>query len=471
MVILFLCSFGNQNYNCIFKLINFNLGEFWHNAKKIIILALPIMLGSAGQNIIALTDSLFLYRYDENDFAAVGFISIFYLVIAAIAFGFSKGGQILIARKYGERSIDFVKKYFWAILLFEAIIGFIVFAILFFWGKPILQLFISSDVILQKSLDFLYYRSFGIPFSYLGLALVAFYLGIGKPMFIFIDTIILAIANFILCYALVFGKFGFPEMGIAGAGLASAIAEGIAFVVFIALMVFDKDIRVYELLKIPKVELQWVKTIYKLSIPILLQSMIGIGSWFMFFSLIEKLGEHALAISNLLRVVYLVLSIPSWGFGTAINSVVSKTIGRGREKRVLKQVFHSSIVSLIFTSLIAIPFLLFAEQFLDPLLGRTDSSLFLDSIPYLNLLFPIILLYSVATVFFNGVSGTGETVKCLQIQLISSIVYLGISYYSVMFISDWGLYWAWASELLYWFIQLFLSFIILKAGKWNFIKF
>lgn len=189
------------------------------------------------------------------------------------------------------------------------------------------------------------------------------------------------------------------------------------------------------------------------------------------FSLIEKLGEHALAISNLLRVVYLVLSIPSWGFGTAINSVVSKTIGRGREKRVLKQVFHSSIVSLIFTSLIAIPFLLFAEQFLDPLLGRTDSSLFLDSIPYLNLLFPIILLYSVATVFFNGVSGTGETVKCLQIQLISSIVYLGISYYSVMFISDWGLYWAWASELLYWFIQLFLSFIILKAGKWNFIKF
>ena len=169
MVILFLCSFGNQNYNCIFKLINFNLGEFWHNAKKIIILALPIMLGSAGQNIIALTDSLFLYRYDENDFAAVGFISIFYLVIAAIAFGFSKGGQILIARKYGERSIDFVKKYFWAILLFEAIIGFIVFAILFFWGKPILQLFISSDVILQKSLDFLYYRSFGIPFSYLGL--------------------------------------------------------------------------------------------------------------------------------------------------------------------------------------------------------------------------------------------------------------------------------------------------------------
>ncbi|HOJ91305.1 MAG TPA: MATE family efflux transporter, partial [Saprospiraceae bacterium] len=152
------------------------------------------MLGSAGQNIIALTDSLFLYRYDENDFAAVGFASVFYLVIAAIAFGFSKGGQILIARKYGEKSIDFVKKYFWATIIFEAAIGLVVFVLLFFFAREILNLFINSEIILQKSLDFLKYRALGIPFSYIGLGLVAFYLGISKPRFIFIDTIVLAVA-------------------------------------------------------------------------------------------------------------------------------------------------------------------------------------------------------------------------------------------------------------------------------------
>ena len=75
--------------------------EFIHNAKRLLFLAIPIMLGSAGQNVIALTDSLFLYRYDENDFAAVGFVSVFYLVISSIAYGFSKGGQIIISRKYG----------------------------------------------------------------------------------------------------------------------------------------------------------------------------------------------------------------------------------------------------------------------------------------------------------------------------------------------------------------------------------
>ncbi|MBK8737472.1 MAG: MATE family efflux transporter [Saprospiraceae bacterium] len=447
------------------------MGEFWHNAKKVIILALPIMLGSAGQNIIALTDSLFLYRYDENDFAAVGFASVFYLVIAAIAFGFSKGVQILSARKYGEKSIDFVKKYFWATIIFEAAIGLVVFVLLFFFAREILNLFINSEIILQKSLDFLKYRALGIPFSYIGLGLVAFYLGISKPRFIFIDTIVLAVANFVLCYALVFGKFGFAEMGIAGAGLASSIAEAIAFVVFIGLMIFDRDIKIYNLLKIPKIEIQWVKTIIRLSTPILLQSMIGIGSWFIFFSLIEKFGEHNLAISNLLRVVYLVLSIPCWGFGTAINSIVSNTIGKGKERRVLKQVFHSSIVSLVFTSVFAIPTLLFANVILEPLLGKADSSLFQDSIVYLHLLFPIILLYSVSTVFFNGVSGTGETIKCLQIQFISSLFYLGITYVSTIYPIELGLYVAWASELVYWSIQLVMSYLVLKSGSWNFIKF
>ncbi|MBK8153074.1 MAG: hypothetical protein IPK61_08510 [Saprospiraceae bacterium] len=232
---------------------------FYHNAKKLIVLSLPIMLGSAGQNIIALTDSIFLYKYDEKDFAAVGVISVFYLVIASIAFGFSKGGQILMARKFGEKSNDFVKKYFYAIVFFELVIGILLFLILKFGARFILGFFIDSDLILEKSLEFLQFRVYGLVFAYVGLALVALYMAISRPAIIFIDTLILGIANLILCYGLVFGKLGLPEMGIAGAGLASALSEIIAFIFF----------------KIPVIHMEWVRTIYKISIPILLQSVVG----------------------------------------------------------------------------------------------------------------------------------------------------------------------------------------------------
>lgn len=443
--------------------------EFWFNVKHVIRLSLPLMIGSAAQNIIALTDSMFLYYYDVNDFAAAGFVSVFYLVVSAIAYGFSKGGQILIARKFGERSYDFVKKYFYAILIFEFIIGLIVFFTLYFAARPILSLFVQSELILEKSLLFLNNRILGLVFAYVGLAFVALYIGIKRPTFMFIDTIILCTVNIILGYVLVFGKFGLPEMGIAGAGLASGISEIIAFVIFLVYMCFDKEIRKFELLKIPHFEFAWIRTINSMSFTILLQSMLAIGSWFLFFSFIEKLGERALAISNLLRIAYLVLAIPCWGYSSSINTLVSNTIGKKRNQRVLKLVFHSSMVAFATTAVFAIPFLLFPLTFLAPLLGNHDISLIQDAVPYFRILLCILLIYSVTTMYCNGVTGAGETMKALQIQAIACASYLTISYFAVKDPVN-GLAIAWSSEILYWLIQGYLSYRVMHSGNWNFLK-
>lgn len=101
----------------------------------------------------------------------------------------------------------------------------------------------------------------------------------------FIDTLILCTVNIILGYLLVFGKMGFPEMGIAGAGLASGISEITAFVIFVIYMIFDKEIRKFDLLKIPHFEFAWIKTINSISFTILLQSMLAIDPGFYSFLL------------------------------------------------------------------------------------------------------------------------------------------------------------------------------------------
>ncbi len=443
--------------------------EFWYNVRNVIKLSLPMMIGSAAQNIIALTDSLFLYYYDVNDFAAAGFVSVFYLVVAAIAFGFSKGGQILIARKFGERNYEFVKKYFYAILFYELLLGIVVFLMLRFASKPILSVFIQSDIILHKSLLFLDNRIIGLVFAYVGLALVSLYIGIRRPQFILIDTLILCTVNIVLGYALVFGKWGFPEMGIAGAGLASGISEIVAFVVFVIYMLLDKELRVFNIFKIPAIEISWIKTINSISFTILLQSLLGIGSWLLFFSMIEKLGERALAISNLLRITYLVLAIPCWGYSTGINTLVSNTIGKKRHKRVLKLVYHSSLVAFVTTAIFSIPFLLFPLVFLAPLLGHHEVGLIQETIPYFRIMLCILLVYSVTTMYFNSVSGAGETFKGLKIQFIGCIIYLSISYYGVHNAEN-GLAIAWSAEIVYWLIQGLLSYKVLQSGSWSFLK-
>ena len=175
----------------------------------------------------------FLYYRSEADFASIGFIGVFYLVVAAIGYGFSRGGQIIIARRMGENRVGEVGRTFYAMLYFELGLAIVMFLFMQFGCYYFFQLIIDSPVIFAKSLEYLEYRSWGVFFSYVGVAIIALYTGVARTGFIIVDTLILAVVNIILNYALIFGKWGFPEMGIAGAGLASTIAEVIAFIVFV----------------------------------------------------------------------------------------------------------------------------------------------------------------------------------------------------------------------------------------------
>ncbi|MFT5765940.1 MAG: putative MATE family efflux protein [Saprospiraceae bacterium] len=437
--------------------------------KQILAISTPIMLGSAVQNIIALSDSVFLYHVSEVDFAAIGFVGVFYLVVAAIGFGFSKGGQILIARRVGEQNYSEVGRTFYAMLYFELALAVVMFLFMEFGTYYFFSLFVNSDLIFYKSLEYLEYRSWGVFFSYAGVAIIALYTGVARPMFIVVDTLILAIVNIILNYGLIFGRWGLPEMGIAGAGLASTIAEGIAFTIFVIYVFFDKSSSAYQLFKFPKIDIPLIKAQLKIGSPIVAQAVVGLGSWFIFFGIVENLGERQLAITNLVRMVYLVLSIPCWGFSSGINTLVSNFIGSRRRDAVLPIIWRTAKICWLITMIISLPIILFPEYLLYPLLGSEDMSLIMDAKPTFFVLLGILFLFSLGGVYFNGLAGTGATAFGLKMQTVCAISYLVYIYIVVEF-TDGGLEWAWASEIFYWLAMLLMSYWYLKSKKWHHLK-
>ena len=437
--------------------------------KQILAISTPIMLGSAVQNIIALSDSVFLYHLSEADFAAIGFVGVFYLIVAAIGFGFSKGGQILIARRSGERNYSEVGRTFYAMLYFELALAVVMFLFMQYGTYYFFSMFVNSDIIFYKSLEYLEYRSWGVFFSYAGVAMIALYTGVAKPMFIVIDTLILAIVNIILNYGLIFGQWGLPEMGIAGAGLASTIAEVIAFILFVIYIFFDRSSSHYQLFKFPKIDIPLIKSQLKIGTPIVAQAVVGLGSWFVFFGIVENLGERPLAITNLVRMVYLVLSIPCWGFSSGINTIVSNFIGARRRDAVLPIVWKTAKICWLITMLISLPVVLFPEYLLYPLLGSEDMSLIMDAKPTLFVLLGILFLFSVGGVYFNGLAGTGATAFGLKMQSVCAIFYL-IYIYVVVEYTSGGLEWAWASEIFYWLAMLLMSMWYLKSKQWHELK-
>ena len=438
--------------------------------KQILSISMPIMLGSAVQNVIALSDSVFLYHLSELDFAAIGFVGVFYLIVAAIGFGFSKGGQIMIARRMGEGNYEEIGRTFYAMVYFELALSIVMFLFMQYGCYYFFSLFVDSDVIFFKSLEYLEYRSWGVFFSYVGVAIVALYTGVARPAFIIFDTLILAFVNIALNYGLIFGHWGLPEMGIAGAGLASTIAEVVAFIIFVIYILNDRFAKKYHLFSLPKIDIELIKMQLKISSPIVAQAVVGLGSWFVFFGIVENLGERELAITNLVRMVYLVLSIPCWGFSSGINTIVSNFIGANRRDAVMPIIWRTAKMCWLITMIISLPVVIFPEFILYPLLGSEDMSLITDARPIFYVLLGILFVFSIGGVYFNGLAGTGATLYGLKIQAFCAVFYL-IYIYIVVEFTTGGLVWAWASEIFYWILMLFLIVSYLQSRRWLKLKF
>lgn len=428
------------------------------------------MLGSAAQNVIALSDSVFLYHLSEQDFAAIGFVGVFYLVVSAIGYGFSRGGQLLIARRMGAMEPEKVGRIFYSMVYYELALAIVMFLFMQYGCYYFFSLFIDSDIIFYKSLEYLEYRSWGVFFSYIGVAIIALYTGVARTAFILVDTVILAVVNIALDYGLVFGHWGLPQMGIAGAGLASTTAEIVAFFVFAVYIFFDKHARIYHLFRLPKVDFGLIRKQYKLSFPIVAQAFVGLGSWFVFFGIVENLGERELAITNLVRMVYLILSIPCWGFSSGVNTMVSNFIGQQKRQAVVPIIWKTAKISFITTMAITLPIVLFPHFFLYPLLGGEDMTLITEAQPIFYVLVLILASFSIGGIFFNGLVGTGATYYGLKIQFWCAVFYLVYIYVEVNHTTG-GLPWAWASEIFYWLVMIVLTYRFLISKRWHLLNF
>lgn len=433
--------------------------------KQILAISAPIMIGSAAQNIIALSDSIFLYHRSETDFAAIGFVGVFYLIITAIGYGFSRGGQILVARRVGESDYKAAGKNFYTILFVEIALAIVFFCFLKFGADKFLQFFVDTEAIHSRSMNYLYYRSFGVFPAFIGVAIVAFYTGIARTKFIMVDTLVLIVVNIILNYGLIFGRLGLPEMGIAGAGLASTLAEIVALVVFAIYMFFDRGLKRYLLRKIHIPSWSRMKANLNVGSPIVAQAVVGLGSWFVFFSLIENMGERELAISNLGRIVYLILSIPCWGFSVGVNTLVSNMIGSGEPKQVGLAIKKTIKICVASTMMLAVPVLLFPSTILYPFFGASDMSLFVEAKPVFYVLFVILLLFSIGGVYFNGMIGTGATWQGLKMQIICALIYM-VAICLVVNVLELGLVASWTIEILYWIPLILMVRAYMYKGQW-----
>ncbi|KAF0130889.1 MAG: MATE efflux family protein [Bacteroidetes bacterium] len=432
--------------------------------KRIWSIAYPIILGSVAQNLINVTDTAFLGRVGEVELGASALGGMFYFVLFMLALGFGTGTQIIISRRHGEGNSHLIGKTFDHALYFMLPLSFVAFFILYFFSTPILRAVIESDSIFEASVAFLKYRMPGIFFVFGQILFRSFYIGIAKTKVITWSTLVMAGINIVLDYGLIFGKLGMPQMGLEGAAIASTIAEGVALAFLIVYVIYHQHHKKYHLFVFEGFDKELFYRNFKLSSPIMVQNFLSLGVWFAFFLIVEKLGEHALAVSNIIRSVYIVLMIPIWGFASAANSMVSYLIGMRKEAFVfllLKRIVimtTSGVFGLVILSL-----------FVPEALIR----IYTDNQELISMSVPVLRVVNIGAVFlatgfvlFNGVMGTGKTNISFVIEIAVLFLYLFYVLVVVNYLGG-GVTIAWTAEILYGVLLSSFSLLYLLKGKWR----
>jgi len=432
--------------------------------KNIWKIAFPIIISGVAQNVVNVTDTMFLGRVSNVALGAGGNSGIFYFVLVITGMGFTTAAQIIIGRRNGEKNYSEIGKVFDHCIYMVIPLSFLLFFFIRYCSPYLLEVIIKSPAILEASKEYLHYRAFGIFVAFLNFSFIAFYVGTTQTKMLIYVTITMMLVNVFLDYSLIFGNFGFPEMGIKGAAIASVIAETTALLFFIIYTYKKIDLKKYNLFTFKNFDATILKRILSIGSPIMIQSFLSLGSWFTFFIIIEKLGEKELAISHIIRSIYMVLMIPLFGFSSATNSLVSNLIGQGKSDLVLTLIKKITLLSLLSTAVVLSFNLLFQKEMIG--FYTNDAQLILETLPTLNIISFTMFFFAVAFILFNGVNGTGNTRTSLLIETITISIYLAATYYIAIVLKS-SLPIVWCSEFIYFTFLGVLSFAYLKWGNWK----
>jgi putative MATE family efflux protein len=332
----------------------------------------PIIIGLVAQNLMVVIDTAFLGRLGEVTLGAAAIGGIFYLSLIMLGSGFSVGTQIMIGRRNGEGKYRAIGRIFDHAIYFMAALAVVLFAAITWLAPAFLSWFISSPGVLEESLLFLGHRRFGFLFAFLVLTFNGFYVGVARTMVLSVSTIIMATVNVILDYGLIFGNLGLPQMGIAGAALATNIAEFVTFIFLVFWSWKSGSIRFFRLFQFFKPRMRLYRRLFRLAVPVMFQYFLSFSAWFTFFMIIEQISETALAASNIARSYYMLLMIPVWGLSSATSSLVSNIIGQGRVDEVIPLLKKILLISVT-ANLIVVQSIIFFHTRLRDFSPKTQS--------------------------------------------------------------------------------------------------
>ncbi len=416
--------------------------------KQIWLINLPVMVSLLMEQLVNLTDSIFLGRVGHVELGASAIATMYYTAIYMLGFGFSLGTQAVIARRNGEGRTQEAGKVFYQGLFFLSAFAIVVFVLSKSLSPALLRLVVSSDEVWRATVEYIRWRDYSYLFTFPTLAIRAFFVGTTRTGILTANAILMVVCNVVFNWLLIFGRGIFPQMGIGGAALGSSLASLVALTHLVIYM-----LRRVEMIR-PTFDLRLSLHLLGVSVWTMVRQFFCLAPWFLFFVAIEHLGEIQLAAANVVRSISMLFFVIVNSFATTMISLTGNLIGAGRQAEIMPTGRRVIVLNhMLGLPLIALVFL-FSGSLLR--LFTDDAAVISTAFAPFCVMLSTFLISVPAYTWCNTVIGTGATRTAFIIQMVNIALYL--IYLFILSRSPGIPLWVyWTSEQLYVLTLLVLS--------------
>ena len=426
--------------------------------------AYPILISLVMEQMIGLTDTAFLGRVGEIELGASAIAIVYYMVLFMAGLGFSIGAQIIIGRRNGEGRFKDTGKVFWNGQYFLLALSLLIIAASEIFSPYLMKMIISSEAVCEAALSYVRWRLPGMAFAFGTSMYRAFYIGTTQTRTLTLNSVVMVLSNVLFNWILIFGHFGVPALGIMGAAIGSSLAELVSLLFFVIYTRAKCDRTRYGLDKPARLEMAEIKSMLPVCSWSMIQHVVSVSTWFIFFLYIEHLGERSLAVSNIVRGASGLLWMILAAFSSTCTTLVSNIIGAGREDKVISLIKRILKLSYAVVISCALVFCIFPATVIS--IYTDIPELIPATIPSLIVMCSSYLLTVGAMVLFQAVSGTGSTKTAFRLELAALAIY---TLYCTMTAGILKLDVAicWTAEHVYALSLLIFCAIYLRSGRWK----
>lgn len=306
--------------------------------KLLISMSLPMMISMLVQALYNVVDSIFVAKLSEDALTAVSLAFPMQNLMIAVSTGLGVGINAALSRSLGQKNIKAVNKTAINGLFLEAA-AYIIFLIL---GLTVVRIFYTAQDapadIAEMGIEYL---SIVLIFSFGIFGQIAFerlLQSTGKTIYSMFTQLLGAILNIILDPILIFGLFGVPRMGIAGAAIATVIGQVCAAILAVVLNMKKNEEITLKFGEFFKPDIKVIKTILSVGIPSMIMAAIGSVMTFGMNKILIVFSSTAVAVFGVYFKLQSFVFMPVFGLNNGMVPIVSYNYGAGKKDRLLKTI-------------------------------------------------------------------------------------------------------------------------------------